>query len=214
MAAVTGGRGVDLVLDPVGGPIREQSLTVLAPFGRLVAYGDLGRHEQWTASVWDLWKGNRTIAGFNIGDLARRAPGRIGDYLGEALRLLAAGRIRPGVTRTLPLAGEGTPPPGNRHRTRQNSSLAHLTPRQSARRGASLPGTIDDQRRCLAYAVLHLSKRAGRSRHGTPRAMPVGPVRLLSQRPARGPPNTAPATCTSGACRSSYAPTPPGTRPK
>ncbi|MFF3136993.1 quinone oxidoreductase family protein [Streptomyces mirabilis] len=104
LAAVTGGRGVDLVLDPVGGPIREQSLTVLAPFGRLVAYGDLGRHEQWTASVWDLWKGNRTIAGFNIGDLARRAPERIGDYLGEALRLLAAGRIRPGVTRTLPLA--------------------------------------------------------------------------------------------------------------
>ncbi|MEU6273323.1 hypothetical protein ABZ871_13095 [Streptomyces populi] len=43
-----------------------------------VAYGDLGRHEQWTASVRDLWKGNRTIAGFNIGDLARRAPERIG----------------------------------------------------------------------------------------------------------------------------------------
>lgn len=104
LAEVTGGRGVDLVLDPVGGPVREQSLTVLAPFGRLVAYGDLGRHEQWTASVWDLWKGNRTIAGFNIGDLARRAPERIGAYLAEALRLLAAGRIRPGVTRTLPLA--------------------------------------------------------------------------------------------------------------
>ncbi|MEU1669442.1 zinc-binding dehydrogenase [Streptomyces sparsogenes] len=104
VAEVTGGRGVDLVLDPVGGPVREQSLAVLAPFGRVVAYGDLGRHEQWTASVWDLWKGNRTIAGFNIGDLARRSPERIGEYLAEALRLLAAGRIRPGVTETLPLA--------------------------------------------------------------------------------------------------------------
>ncbi|WP_328906079.1 zinc-binding dehydrogenase [Streptomyces sp. NBC_00234] len=104
LAEVTGGRGVDLVLDPVGGPIREQSLTMLAPFGRLVAYGDLGRHEQWTASVWDLWKGNRAIAGFNIGDLARRAPEQIGEYLAEALRLLAAGRIRAGVTETLPLA--------------------------------------------------------------------------------------------------------------
>ncbi|MGQ4388818.1 quinone oxidoreductase family protein [Streptomyces sp. SAS_270] len=104
LAEVTGGRGVDVVLDPVGGPIREQSLTLLAPFGRVVAYGDLGRHEQWTASVWDLWKGNRTIAGFNIGDLARRAPERIGEYLAEALRLLAAGRIRSGVTQTLPLA--------------------------------------------------------------------------------------------------------------
>ncbi|MET8859728.1 zinc-binding dehydrogenase [Streptomyces sp. NPDC004579] len=104
LAEVTGGRGVDLVLDPVGGPVRERSLSVLAPFGRVVAYGDLGRHEQWTASVWDLWKGNRTIAGFNIGDLARRAPERIGDYLSEALELLAAARIRPGVTQILPLA--------------------------------------------------------------------------------------------------------------
>ncbi|MEV5313717.1 zinc-binding dehydrogenase [Streptomyces sp. NPDC052610] len=54
LTEVTGGRGVDLVLDPVGGPIRDQSLAVLAPFGRVVAYGDLGRHQQWTASVWDL----------------------------------------------------------------------------------------------------------------------------------------------------------------
>ncbi|GGW12275.1 hypothetical protein GCM10018980_03630 [Streptomyces capoamus] len=107
-AEVTGGRGVDLVLDPVGGPIREQSLTVLAPFGRVVAYGDLGRHPQWTASVRDLWKGNRTIAGCNIGDLARRSPERIGAYLAEALHLLAAGRIRSGVTRILPLAEAAT----------------------------------------------------------------------------------------------------------
>ncbi|MFD0332085.1 zinc-binding alcohol dehydrogenase family protein [Streptacidiphilus monticola] len=78
LTEVTAGRGVDLVLDPVGGPVREQSLTVLQPFGRVVAYGDLGRHEQWTTSVRDLWKSNRTVAGFNIGDVARRSPERIG----------------------------------------------------------------------------------------------------------------------------------------
>jgi NADPH:quinone reductase-like Zn-dependent oxidoreductase len=37
--ASTGGRGVDIVLDAVGGDIGEQSLTCLAPFGRLVVYG-------------------------------------------------------------------------------------------------------------------------------------------------------------------------------
>jgi NADPH2:quinone reductase len=104
LTEVTAGRGVDLVLDPVGGPVREQSLTMLKPFGRVVAYGDLGRHEQWTTSVRDLWKSNRTVAGFNIGDVARRSPERIGEYLDRALRLLAAGRIRSGVTRILPLA--------------------------------------------------------------------------------------------------------------
>jgi NADPH:quinone reductase-like Zn-dependent oxidoreductase len=104
VAEATSGRGVDLVLDPVGGPVREQSLGVLAPFGREVVYGDLGRHPEWTASVWDLWKGNRTIAGFNIGDLARRRPDRIGDYLSQALRMLAAGQVSANVTEILPLA--------------------------------------------------------------------------------------------------------------
>ncbi len=51
-----------------------------------------------------MWKGNRTIAGFNIGDLARRRPERIGEYLSQALRMLAAGRIRANVTEVLPLA--------------------------------------------------------------------------------------------------------------
>ncbi|MCZ4125883.1 quinone oxidoreductase family protein [Streptomyces sp. H39-S7] len=108
VSAATGGRGVDLVLDPVGGQVREQSLKVLAPFGRVVAYGDLARSEQWTASVFDLWKHNQTIAGFNIGDLARRAPERIGAYLAEALRLVAAGGVDAGVTRILPLAEAAT----------------------------------------------------------------------------------------------------------
>ena len=35
----TGARGVDVVLDAVGGDVGELSLTCLAPFGRLVVYG-------------------------------------------------------------------------------------------------------------------------------------------------------------------------------
>ncbi|MEV5313716.1 zinc-binding dehydrogenase [Streptomyces sp. NPDC052610] len=37
-------------------------------------------------------------------DLTRRSPERIGEYLAEALRLLAAGRIRSRVTQILHLA--------------------------------------------------------------------------------------------------------------
>lgn len=89
----TDGRGADLVLDPVGGPVRKASLEALAPFGRVVVYGDLGRHEDWTADVWDLWKTNKTIAGFNIGDLSRRSPATIGDYLADALSALESGGL-------------------------------------------------------------------------------------------------------------------------
>lgn len=89
----TAGRGVDLVLDPVGGPVRRASLDVLAPFGRVVVYGDLGLHRDWTADVWDLWKNNRSIAGYNIGDVARRSPATIGEHLSRALSLLASGAL-------------------------------------------------------------------------------------------------------------------------
>jgi NADPH:quinone reductase len=93
LRAATGGRGVDLVLDPVGGPVRKASLEVLAPFGRVVVYGDLGRHNDWTADVWDLWKTNKTVAGFNIGDVARRSPALIGTYLEQALTALGTNQL-------------------------------------------------------------------------------------------------------------------------
>lgn len=93
VAEATGGRGVDLVLDPIGGATRAQSLTALAPFGRVVAYGDLARSEDWTVDAWALWKQNRTLAGFNIGDQARRAPERIGARLRQALTALVDGAL-------------------------------------------------------------------------------------------------------------------------
>lgn len=100
----TGGKGADLVLDPIGGPVRATSLSVLAPFGRVVAFGDLGRHEDWTADVWELWKTNKTVAGFNIGDLARRSPAAIGGYLAEALIAIESGELVLPSPRIRPLA--------------------------------------------------------------------------------------------------------------
>lgn len=91
--AATGGRGVDLILDPIGGPVRGASMQVLAPFGRVVVYGDLGRHGDWQADVWDLWKNNKAVAGYNIGDAARRAPGTLGNHLERALSALAVGEL-------------------------------------------------------------------------------------------------------------------------
>ncbi|HEY3505751.1 MAG TPA: zinc-binding dehydrogenase [Actinocatenispora sp.] len=102
--AATGGRGVDLVLDPIGGPVRQASLAALAPFGRLVAYGDLGRHQDWTADLRSLWKNNQSVAGYNIGDVARRAPAMIGDHLARALSALGAGELRPEPPTVVPLA--------------------------------------------------------------------------------------------------------------
>ncbi|MFD0633742.1 quinone oxidoreductase-like protein 1 [Catenulispora yoronensis] len=91
--SATAGRGVDLVLDPIGGPVRKASLELLAPFGRVVMFGDQGLHGDWSEDLFTLWKNTRTIAGFNIGDVARRSPATIGAHLATALAALASGEL-------------------------------------------------------------------------------------------------------------------------
>lgn len=100
----TAGHGVDLVLDPVGGPIRTASLELLSPFGRVVVYGEAGRHPDLTLPVQPLWKNTRTLSGYNIGDVARRAPSTLAEHARAALGLVAAGAVRIDITDVLPLA--------------------------------------------------------------------------------------------------------------
>jgi len=95
---------VDLVLDPIGGPTRLAGLGVLAPFGRIVVYGEAARHPDLALPVGPLWKNNRSVSGYNIGDLARRAPARVRAHALSALSLLSSGAIRLDVTAELPLS--------------------------------------------------------------------------------------------------------------
>ena len=95
---------IDIVLDPVGGAVREASLGVLAPFGRLAVYGEAGRHPDLRLPVRDLWKNNRAVVGFNIGDLVRRAPEVVRRAGAAALALFAEGRLRIDVVAEYPLA--------------------------------------------------------------------------------------------------------------
>ncbi|MFI9826923.1 zinc-binding alcohol dehydrogenase family protein [Streptomyces sp. NPDC051913] len=96
--AATAGRGVDVVLDPVGGPTRQASLDALAPFGRVAVYGEAARHPDLHLPVLPLWKNNRTLTGYNIGDLARRAPETLRAHALNALRLAAEGAVRLDIT--------------------------------------------------------------------------------------------------------------------
>ena len=94
---------IDVILDPVGGPTRLASLPLLAPFGRLAVYGEAGRHPDLSLPLLPLWKNNRTVAGYHIGDLARRAPSTVRGHALAALSLLSSGAIRLDVTAELPL---------------------------------------------------------------------------------------------------------------
>ncbi|WP_019072352.1 quinone oxidoreductase family protein [Streptomyces hokutonensis] len=102
--AATSGRGVDIVLDPVGGPTRLASFEVLAPFGRVAVYGEAARHPDLQLPVLPIWKNNRTLTGYNIGDLARRAPDTVRTHALAALALAASGAVRIDVTEEYALA--------------------------------------------------------------------------------------------------------------
>ncbi|BBA99451.1 putative quinone oxidoreductase [Actinacidiphila reveromycinica] len=97
-------REVDVVLDPIGGPTRLASLPLLAPFGRLALYGEAARHPDLSLPLLPLWQNNRSLAGYNIADLARRAPAAVRSHALSALSLLASGAIRLDITGELPLA--------------------------------------------------------------------------------------------------------------
>ena len=103
--AATGGHGIDLILDPVGGPNMGKLFDYLAPFGTLILYGGIEgpadpnvlepmrrpparnlAFRTFTMHVFDNWPERRASA------------------TQELLRLFAAGVIRPPIHDRIPLS--------------------------------------------------------------------------------------------------------------
>jgi NADPH2:quinone reductase len=102
---LTGGRGVDLILDSIGGPEFVAHFERLAPFGLVVSYGQLDGHP-----TGDVLGAMRRRMGDSLGlrmfsmHLFDRDRRRRREATEELLRLLAAGKIRPVISQRLPLA--------------------------------------------------------------------------------------------------------------
>jgi NADPH2:quinone reductase len=102
---LTGGKGVDLILDSIGGAGFVAHFERLAPFGLVVSYGQLDGHP-----TGDVLGAMRKRMGDSLSlrmfsmhtfDQDRR---RRREATEELLRLLAAGRIKPLISVRLPLA--------------------------------------------------------------------------------------------------------------
>ncbi|WP_418961094.1 quinone oxidoreductase family protein [Streptomyces tritici] len=100
----TGGRGVDLALDPVGGESLRGSLASLAVFGRLVSYGNAGGAEPWRVGQPDLAPTGRTVAAFSVLTLARTAPDALRALAEQAFAKVADGTVTLPVTAEFDLA--------------------------------------------------------------------------------------------------------------
>ncbi|MER7841249.1 zinc-binding dehydrogenase [Streptomyces sp. NPDC096040] len=100
----TGGRGVDLILDPVGGDTLRHGLDTLAPFGRLVSFGNASGAEPWHVGQPELYPQGRSVAGFAILLLARSAPEALRELVERAFRTVTDGTVSLPVTAEFPLS--------------------------------------------------------------------------------------------------------------
>ncbi|MEO8796388.1 MAG: medium chain dehydrogenase/reductase family protein [Polyangiaceae bacterium] len=114
--AIVGDKGVDLVLDPVGDKSWTDGYELLAPCGRLVAFGlsaaatgnsrnilnalmQVMSVKKW--SPMKLMDDNKTITGVNMGHLFDR-PDLIEPQLAELIKMYETGEIKPYVDKTFP----------------------------------------------------------------------------------------------------------------
>lgn len=113
---LTGGRGVDVVLDPLGGRDTKGAYRLLRPAGRLVMFGFSnvlsGPRKSWLRLAGQalgiplfnpisLMNANKAVAGVNIGHLW----GEVEMMMGEVRELVALyrdGKIRPRVDQVFP----------------------------------------------------------------------------------------------------------------
>lgn len=99
---LTDGRGVDVVVDPVGGDRFTDSLRSLAREGRLLVLGFVGG-EIPTVKVNRLLLANTSVVGVAWGELAMATPGLLQEQWATLLPHLQAGRLAPAIDATLPL---------------------------------------------------------------------------------------------------------------
>ncbi len=99
---LTGGAGVDLVVDPVGGDRFTDSLRCLAPEGRLLVVG-FTAGEIPTVKVNRLLLGNIDVVGVGWGAYAFARPGYLQKQWAELEPHLRSGALVPVISATLPL---------------------------------------------------------------------------------------------------------------
>jgi NADPH:quinone reductase-like Zn-dependent oxidoreductase len=119
--ATAGERGVDVILDAVGGETLRKSYEILAPLGRLVSYGlssaapSQKRTPLKTFRAWwqtpsfkplDMIGRNVGVFGFHLGYLGSKEK-LVGAAFDQILRMTAENTLRPIIAESFPLTAQG-----------------------------------------------------------------------------------------------------------
>ncbi|MBI4866167.1 MAG: zinc-binding dehydrogenase [Candidatus Wallbacteria bacterium] len=207
----TGGRGVDLIFDSVGGEVFRKSYRLLAPMGHLVAFGaasmmPAGPRPNWLELAWryltrprldilEMLHENRTVSTFNTVQLFLHEE-VLGHSLREVERLWHSGILAPVVGRVFPFELAGEAQEALRSRATVGKVVLSLAGPPSPRVPCAGGGAGRDRcasghdghpvvvqaGRNLAF-VARLAAGPSISREGgQPTGIPKGPSRLLDHR--------------------------------
>ena len=100
---ITGGRGADVVFDPVGGDVYDRSTKCIAFEGRIVIVGFTSGRIPQAAANHVLIK-NYSVVGLHWGLYPKRAPELIAPAARALLDLYDSGKIKPHISARIPLS--------------------------------------------------------------------------------------------------------------
>ena len=103
---LTEGRGADVIYDPVGGDVFDESMRCIAPFGRILIVGFTSGRPALAKTNHLLIK-DAELIGFTIGGLMRHAPKWSESNHAVLMSWLASGRIHPYISHRIPLEEAG-----------------------------------------------------------------------------------------------------------
>lgn len=98
----TDGRGADVIYDPVGGDVFDESMRCVAPFGRILVLGFTSGRPA-LAKTNHLLVKDASVIGYTVGGLQKHAPERSARNNRVLMDWLASGRIKPHVSHVLPM---------------------------------------------------------------------------------------------------------------
>ena len=94
LLAANGGKGVDIVLEMVGGVTFDESMKALGDFGRMITYGMASRTAPTPIHPGALMHGSKTVSGFWLANCFGSKE-MLGDVIAELFQLVADGKLKP-----------------------------------------------------------------------------------------------------------------------
>ena len=103
---ITGGKGADVIYDPVGGTAFDAAMRAINWEGRIVVVGFAsGDFNQARTNI--VMVKNIAVMGFYWGSYSIHKPSAIGESMGELIRMWEDGQLKPHISHTLPLEQAG-----------------------------------------------------------------------------------------------------------